>query len=277
MHAPIRTTSPKVFGQELIVFGIVIATVQEVAPETTKEEDDRKADIHGVMHLLRFEWERTERLFWQQLNRLAMFWKRDAHPGSTTYLQALRFVGMIFGRIPVFGVLELDHHGFFVVIKTFIEALLRGTMCRPKTTQTSALSRALDLMVEVLNTAVKASEDFSVERERVLAANQDTTMRVAEVPRGVGPFSPDIPGLAQFWQSHALFVTEKGHYGLGPQALRPGDVVFVISGCEYPAVLRPGTDCHYFVGNAYCTGVTVSEISKVWNSDVRELGRFRLR
>jgi hypothetical protein len=60
----------------------------------------------------------------------------------------------------------------------------------------------------------------------------------------------------------AMFNTEDGHIGLGPQATKLGDLVVILYGSGYPAVLRPhqeDEDCFFFVGLAYVYGIMDGE------------------
>jgi len=61
--------------------------------------------------------------------------------------------------------------------------------------------------------------------------------------------------------NRAVFNTKDGHIGLGPQTTKPGDLLVILYGCHYPAVLRPHEeeDCFYFVGLAYVFGIMDGE------------------
>jgi hypothetical protein len=50
-----------------------------------------------------------------------------------------------------------------------------------------------------------------------------------------------------------LFATQDGHFGIGPMKTRPDDVVVIISGCNFPIVLRAIEDKFEVVGEAYGT------------------------
>lgn len=52
-----------------------------------------------------------------------------------------------------------------------------------------------------------------------------------------------------------LFVTDTNFVGLGPAAMRPGDVVKFLSGTCMPMVLRPQDDFYQLVGGCYVSGL----------------------
>lgn len=60
------------------------------------------------------------------------------------------------------------------------------------------------------------------------------------------------------------FVTKKGHLGLGPAELRPGDIVAVILGSEVPLILRrvggAGGEDFVLVGEAYVNDIMDGEV-----------------
>jgi hypothetical protein len=56
------------------------------------------------------------------------------------------------------------------------------------------------------------------------------------------------------------FVTTKGHLGLGPDHVEPGDVIAVLIGCQVPFALRKSADGKYeIVGEAYVDGIMDGE------------------
>jgi len=56
------------------------------------------------------------------------------------------------------------------------------------------------------------------------------------------------------------FVTSKGHIGLGPESLEPGDIVAEIAGSDVPFALRQGENNRYcIVGEVYVHGVMDGE------------------
>ncbi|OLN96739.1 Heterokaryon incompatibility protein 6, OR allele 4 [Colletotrichum chlorophyti] len=60
----------------------------------------------------------------------------------------------------------------------------------------------------------------------------------------------------------AAFSTEDGWIGLGPDTMRKGDVIAILSGGDVPFVLRPTQDGHTLVGECYVEGIMYGEILK---------------
>jgi hypothetical protein len=69
--------------------------------------------------------------------------------------------------------------------------------------------------------------------------------------------------------NRAVFNTKDGYVGLGPQAAEPGDLLVILYGSEYPAVLRPHEDenCFFFVGLAYVYGIMDDEAVREYKAD----------
>lgn len=57
----------------------------------------------------------------------------------------------------------------------------------------------------------------------------------------------------------SFFTTKKGYMGLGPNAIRPGDLVCVFFGAEVPHILRPKDGHYQLVGDAYVHGIMEGE------------------
>jgi hypothetical protein len=65
-------------------------------------------------------------------------------------------------------------------------------------------------------------------------------------------------------KGHVLFLTNTGMLGLGPEAMRSGDVVVVLHGGSVPFVLRPVEDLWRLVGECYMYGVNEGSIVRDW-------------
>lgn len=59
--------------------------------------------------------------------------------------------------------------------------------------------------------------------------------------------------------NRSFFVTASGYFGLGPHFMRQGDVVAILYGLQFPAVLRPVSDHYIFLGTAYVHGIMHGE------------------
>lgn len=64
-------------------------------------------------------------------------------------------------------------------------------------------------------------------------------------------------------QRRRLFVTQDGHLGIGPVTIQPGDVVVIISGCNFPIVLRPREEKFAVLGEAY--SMCSSDVCNCWD------------
>ena len=73
----------------------------------------------------------------------------------------------------------------------------------------------------------------------------------------VGKYIGDIEAKSR---GRKLFVTTKGHLGLGPDHLESGDLVTVLFGCQVPFLLRKSVNGKYeVVGEAYVDGIMDGE------------------
>jgi hypothetical protein len=59
------------------------------------------------------------------------------------------------------------------------------------------------------------------------------------------------PTMRNIMRQRRLFITRDGRFGIGPVDAQSGDVVHVISGCNFPIVLRPRGDKFAVVGEVY--------------------------
>lgn len=74
-----------------------------------------------------------------------------------------------------------------------------------------------------------------------------------------------------------VFTTEDGRLGVGPKALRKGDVVAVLFGGATPYILRPVGDEYQFLGQAYVYGITNGELVREHQSAGRQDMIFKIR
>jgi hypothetical protein len=59
------------------------------------------------------------------------------------------------------------------------------------------------------------------------------------------------PTMRNIMRRRRLFVTQGGHLGIGPVDAQPNDEIFIISGCNFPIVLRPRDNKFAVVGETY--------------------------
>jgi hypothetical protein len=75
-----------------------------------------------------------------------------------------------------------------------------------------------------------------------------------------------------------VFHTKDGHLGLGPACTRPGDVVAILHGCQWPVALRPllVRGWYSFLEVSYVYGIMDGEAVRRHKKLGREDDRFRI-
>ncbi|CAN9084529.1 unnamed protein product [Alternaria alternata] len=82
--------------------------------------------------------------------------------------------------------------------------------------------------------------------------SQETSMLMATLTGGGRIWHDEYaPTMRNVMRQRRLFITKNGHIGIGPVDAQPHDVVFIISGCNFPITLRPREDMFGVVGEAY--------------------------
>lgn len=61
-----------------------------------------------------------------------------------------------------------------------------------------------------------------------------------------------------------VFYTKNGHLGVGPMAMRSGDIISILFGAREPFTLRPAGDQYILVGEAYLYGLMHGEVISTW-------------
>ncbi|KAH7071574.1 heterokaryon incompatibility protein-domain-containing protein [Paraphoma chrysanthemicola] len=84
------------------------------------------------------------------------------------------------------------------------------------------------------------------------------------------------PTMRNIMRRRRLFVSQNGDIGIGPSDAQAGDIVFIISGCNFPFVLRPSGDSFAVVGEAYIHGQMNGESlagpwSRLWDVAWKEI------
>jgi hypothetical protein len=68
-----------------------------------------------------------------------------------------------------------------------------------------------------------------------------------------------------------LMTTQSGYLGLVPEAAKPGDVVAILYGCNFPVILRPRGETYAMIGEAYVDGIMDGEAM-----EAQERGEYTL-
>ena len=63
------------------------------------------------------------------------------------------------------------------------------------------------------------------------------------------------PDYERFWRGRRLFATSDRYVGLGPEAMREGDIITFLAMNKAPSILRPQDDFYQYIGTANIPGV----------------------
>ncbi|KAF1954801.1 hypothetical protein CC80DRAFT_392152, partial [Byssothecium circinans] len=61
-------------------------------------------------------------------------------------------------------------------------------------------------------------------------------------------------------EGRAAFRTANGYIGMGPRAMRQGDVVVALDSGAVPFILRPKADHYLLIGECYVHGIMFGEL-----------------
>ena len=79
--------------------------------------------------------------------------------------------------------------------------------------------------------------------------------QAANFKYGAKDFDLIIRTVDSYWPGRVLFRSWEGHVGMAPQAARPGDIVTVLLGANFPVILRPNRrGQHQTIGACYFEG-----------------------
>jgi hypothetical protein len=114
--------------------------------------------------------------------------------------------------------------------------------------------------------------------EQIELTNENT------IPPPLSLESPEARAAASYLELFAdvtdhrrLFKTETGALGLGPEAMREGDIVTVLFGGNVPYVLRPVGDGHYrLVGECYFHSVMGGQAVEEWKKSGEPAKEFHI-
>ena len=93
----------------------------------------------------------------------------------------------------------------------------------------------------------------------VLEVTSIMTHRSLDTPEDIIKTLNSAIVMLMIWKG-AVFVTEKGYIGEGTNRSRPGDIICVLLGCNYPVILRPIAGHYEFIGEVYVHGIMHGEV-----------------
>lgn len=64
-----------------------------------------------------------------------------------------------------------------------------------------------------------------------------------------------------------VFYTKNGHLGVGPMAMRSGDIFSILFAARPPFILRPVGDQYTLVGEAYLYELMHGEVISMWKKN----------
>jgi hypothetical protein len=74
-----------------------------------------------------------------------------------------------------------------------------------------------------------------------------------------------------------VFATSSGHFGLGPQTTKDGDIVAILYGCQWPVVLRKIEAYYKVIGLSYVHGLMYGEAVRACRDEMEPDIRFEIR
>lgn len=95
----------------------------------------------------------------------------------------------------------------------------------------------------------------------------------------IAPFSrpTHIRSTRDYWHNRRLFLTSRGHIGLGPAAMRPTDTVAILSQVNHPAILRQEAQGWTFVGLDFIAVYDRQYLEERWGCCSKEAKYFDLK
>lgn len=82
----------------------------------------------------------------------------------------------------------------------------------------------------------------------------------------------------EFCPGRSLFITRKGHVGLGPREMKPGDLVCLFFSARVPFILRPKPERngYWLIGECYVNGIMQGEAQEMLDSGELKKETFTL-
>lgn len=163
-------------------------------------------------------------------------------------------------------------HGFrgvYMALGSLIRAawlLQRSNLSRDINHADAAIRTVVTDMDTVWNPGMaftyrRASVSFLHELYRKYQGDIFTSRRNPSDVEGLHTLSASALDILLRNHRRRLFITKKGHIGLGPAAMQTGDTVVVICGAELPLVFREDSDGYNtLIGEAYVDGIMDGEV-----------------
>jgi len=121
------------------------------------------------------------------------------------------------------------------------------------------INQAFDFIIQSKFMSTEARQIVSAERGELAISPHDSIVMTTLTGGGNVEYDRRAPTMRNIMRQRRLFVTKQGFIGIGPVEARSRDVVFIISGCNFPIILRPRNNVFAVVGEAYMHGYMAGE------------------
>ncbi|KAI4927818.1 hypothetical protein J4E85_006330 [Alternaria conjuncta] len=121
------------------------------------------------------------------------------------------------------------------------------------------IDQAFDFILQSKFLSTEARQIVSAERADLATSRHSSIVMTTLTGGGNVRNDRRAPTMRNIMRQRRLFVTKQGYIGIGPVEARSRDVVFIISGCNFPIILRPRKDMFAVVGEAYMNGYMAGE------------------
>lgn len=121
------------------------------------------------------------------------------------------------------------------------------------------IHQAFDFILQSKFVSPEARQIVSAERGELATSRHGSIVMTTLTGGGNVRYDRRAPTMRNIMRQRRLFVTKQGYIGIGPVEARSCDVVFIISGCNFPIMLRPSKNMFAVVGEAYMHGYMAGE------------------
>ena len=121
------------------------------------------------------------------------------------------------------------------------------------------IKQAFDFILKSKFVSTEARQIVSAEGAHLATERHSSIVMTTLTGGGNVEYDMRAPTMRNIMRQRRLFVTKQGYIGIGPVEARSRDVVFIISGCNFPIILRPRKDMFAVVGEAYMNGYMAGE------------------